>query len=195
MSQTPTPVEEQELPLPADFDINSWIAGIQSTIRSTNIYARADLIGEIEALEARLRIAEAAAADEEAGLDEASEASALREQIAALQQAVVDSGVTFKVQGRSENWLLNVEKAFKNHPDTNGMSKEDKAVYVQLHQLAGSIVQPVGVTYDHLAQLREASEAQVRKLLVSFSLACNQAPQVTVPFSQRPSDSRRTRRP
>ena len=194
MSQTPTPVEEQELPLPADFDINSWIAGIQATVRSTNIYARADLIGEIEALEAQLRIVEAAAADE-AGLDEASEASALREQITELQQAFVASGITFKVQGRSENWLLNVEKEFKNHADTNGMSKEDKAVYVQLHQLAGSIVQPVGVTYDHLAQLREASEAQVRKLLVSFSLACNQAPQVTVPFSQRPSDSRRTRRP
>lgn len=191
--QPTTPVEEPELPTPENFSIDNFVRGMRSTVRTVNVYSRADLIGEIDALEAKLNVAAAAARDEEASLDAPEEVDSLRERIFDLQQEFVASGVTFKIEGRSETWLANIDKSWKNHAAVNGMTKEEKMVFINLHQLAKAIVEPAGVTYDHLVSIREVSEPQIRKLLVTFALANNQAPQVTVPFSQRPSEQRRTR--
>lgn len=193
MTEIPNLPDEQELATPENFDLNAWVSGIQPTTRAVNIYGRADLIAEIEMLEAKLKIAEAAADSGEESLDDAGSVADLEARLTQRYQEFVDSGITFKVQGRSENWLDAVEKRCRNSARVNGASKDEKTVFVQLNQLAESIVQPEGVTYEHLAALREVSESQVRKLLVAFSLACNQAPQVTAPFSQRSSGGRRTR--
>lgn len=185
---------EPELPTPENFDLDAFVHGMRSTVRTANIYGRADLIGEIDSLEAKLAVARAAAASDEASLDDVGEVERLEQHILRVQQEFVDSGVTFAIEGRSEAWLTNIENQWKNHADTNGLSKEEKQVFINLHQLAGAIVKPTGVTYDHLVRIREASEPQLRKLLVTFAMANNQAPQVTVPFSQRSSDKTRTRR-
>lgn len=186
--------KEPELPTPENFNLDAFVRGMRPTVRTTNVYGRADLIGEIDSLETQLGIAEAAARDSEHSMEDADEAEELRERIVALQQEFVASGVTFKVGGRSETWLAGIEKEWKNHSTTNGLTTDEKHVFVQLHQLAGAIIEPAGVTYDHLTEMREISEPQIRKLLVTFAMANNQAPQVSVPFSQRSSDKNRARK-
>jgi hypothetical protein len=189
-------VSEPDLPPPADFDLDSWVQGVRSTIRSVNVYQRADLLGEIDSLEQQLQVARATEASgaDESGMEDNLSSEELEARLFDLQQTFVDSGVTFRIEGRSETWLNRVKKEWENHSDTHGKSKDEKSVYVQLHQLAGAIIQPAGVTYEHLAALRESSEPQIRRLLVTFAMANNQAPSVTVPTSPASSATRRGRR-
>lgn len=195
-SLTDDVTSEPELPLPEDFDLDSWVRGVQATVRTVNFYQRADLIGQIEELEGRLQIARLAEQDEgeESGMEEGSESAALEAQLRDLQKKFVDSGVTFRIEGRSETRLAAIEKEWAGRADTHGKTKDEKMVFVRMHQLADAIVAPAGVTYEHLAALREASEAQVRKLLVAFGYACGQAPSVSVPTSPQSSAARRGRR-
>jgi hypothetical protein len=161
-----------------------------------NVYQRADLLGEIDSLEQQLQVARATEASgaDESGMEDNLSSEELEARLFDLQQTFVDSGVTFRIEGRSETWLNRVKKEWENHSDTHGKSKDEKSVYVQLHQLAGAIIQPAGVTYEHLAALRESSEPQIRRLLVTFAMANNQAPSVTVPTSPASSATRRGRR-
>lgn len=185
---------EPTLPAPADFEVGAWFQGLRSTVRSVNIYQRSDLIGEIEELEQKLLIERQVAQVSELSLHESDELSDIEDELNDLRKEFVDSGVTFQIEGRSESWMNRVEKEWKNHSDTHGMSKDEKNVFVRMHQLAESIVEPKGVTYEHLAALREASEPQMRKMLVAFTMACNKIPQVTVPTSPQSSESRGRRR-
>ena len=184
-------LNEEELPLPENFNLSEWISGVQSTVRAVNVYQRSDLIAEIDSLEGQLKTLRSIP-EGERGLEEEGEENDILERMLEVHKQFVASGITFKVQGRSENWCAAKEKEWSGHRETNGKSKNEKRVFIQLHQLADSIIHPEGVTYELLAQLREASEPQIRKLLVAFSLACNAQPKVTVPFSQPSSGGKRT---
>ena len=181
---------EAELPPPEDFDIDGFMSGMRSTVRSATIYQRGDLLAEIEDTERRLQLVEADDAAEYA-LEDATggSAEALNARLDDLYQQLLDSGVTFKVEGRSVDWLTGVEKEVKRSAATHGMSEDDKSAAVTRHQLARSIVSPEGVTVAHLERLDEVSGAQYRKLVSTFFSACSQAPTVTSPTS--PSSSAR----
>lgn len=183
-----TTTEDPTLPPPADFDLDAWFGGVRSTIRSCTIYQRGDVLAEIEEAERRLQLATADDA-EEYGIEDAGSPDALNERIEDLYQVLLDSGVTFRVEARSSDWLADVEKEWKRHRDTNGMNDQEKLAVVHHHQLAGSILEPAGVTAEHLARLEATSGAQYRKLLGTFFAACSQAPTVTAPTS--PSSSAR----
>lgn len=183
---------DPQAPLPADFDLAAWIAGVQSTVRSCTLYARADLLAVIEDLERRIRIEEKAAEDEDS-LD-GGDVEDLTEQLESAYADFVGSGVTFKVQGRSADWLRDTEKRVSKSAEANGLSKDDKAELVTLHQLADAIVEPSGVTVEMLRHLREVNDPQYRKLVSTFFQACSQAPAVSVPTSPSSSASRGGRR-
>lgn len=183
---------EPDLPPPADFDVNAWVKGVRSTVRAVTLYQRADLLAEIEDLGRRLEIEQRAAEDEDS-LD-GNQANELAEQLEELYAEFVASGVTWKVEARSADWLTNVEKQVNKHRDSNGLSKEARAELVTATQLADAVIQPTGVTIEHLETLREVSDAQYRRLVAAFLAACSQAPGVSVPFSQRPSGKNGGRR-
>lgn len=188
---------EEELPLPEDFDPGAWLEGIRPTVRRTNIYARGDLVGELDDLTRRLEVARNVAADPEMGLegdDARADVDAIEEEMVELYREFIGSGITFRVEGRSEAWRKRVARRVQKLPEMNRLSKSEREVAVTLHQLAGQIVSPPGITYEHLVTLRERSEPQLRKLIVVKALADNQAPKVTVPFSSSSSGTRGGRR-
>lgn len=179
---------EPNLPPPEDFNPDAWFSGVRATERSATLYQRGDLLADIEETERALQLAEAEDSDDYA-LGDTPPVDALNARLEDLYQQLLDSGVTFRVQGRSAEWLEDVEKEVKRSPATNGMSKAAKTAAANREQVARSIVQPEGITVEHLALLDQESGAQYRKLVGTFFQACSQAPQVTAPTS--PSSSAR----
>lgn len=179
---------EPDLPPPGDFNPDEWFAGIRSTERSATLYQRGDLLADIEETERALSLVEADDAAEYS-MDDTGSKESLNARLDGLYQQLMDSGVTFRVQGRSAEWLKAVEKEITKSPATNGMSKDDKTAAVTREQLARSIVQPENITVGHLERLDEESGAQYRKLVGAFFQACSQAP--TVPAPTSPSSSAR----
>src|SRR5690606_40437462 len=104
---------------------------------------------------------------------------ALETDLDVLYRTLVDSGRWFHVQGRSDSWKSSVAKAVKKR----GGTRED----VVFEQVAQSIVSPEGVTADHLRRLAEIDEAQIKALVVCWTMACNAPTRVTAPFSHAPS--------
>lgn len=180
---------DPDLPPPADFNLDAWMSGVRSTVRSCTIYQRGDLLAEIEDVERRLQLASADDADEYGLEDADGGAEALNARLDDLYQQLLASGVTFKVEGRSADWLKAKDKELTRHRLTNGMSDEQKAAVVTRHQLADAIIQPTGVTVEHLERLDDVAGAQYRKLVATFFTACSQAPVVSAPTS--PSSSGR----
>lgn len=192
MTETPasaaTP-EEVDLPLPEDFDLDSWMQGLRPTVRAYTIYQRADLLAELEDLEKQLQLVEAPDADEYTMADDRS-TEELNTRINALYQQLLDSRVTFKVEARSAEWLKEKGLEVKRMKGYSALSKDDKAAMVTRHQLADAVVQPKGITVEHLERLEEVAGAQYRGLVATFFDACTHAPQVTAPTSPSSSASR-----
>lgn len=149
-----------------NFDIDAFVNGARHATRAVLIYQRPDLLADIEIAEREVELAR----------KKRQRVSDLEDHLDDLYRALVDSGRWFHVQGRSDAWRSDVEKSVKKA----GGSKED----VVLEQLAQSIVVPSNVTADHLRRLQEIDEAQVKKLVAAFSIACVQPTQVTAPFSR-----------
>lgn len=188
-----TPATEQaapDLPLPENFNLDEWISGVRSTVRSCTIYQRADLLAELEDLERRLQLVEAEDAEEFGIEDAADSAEALNARIDQVYKQLLDSAVTFKVEGRSADWLKAKEKEIVRHSMTHGTNDEQKAQVVTRHQLADAIIQPAGITAEHLEVLEEVAGAQYRRLVATFFAACSQAPTVSAPTSPSSSAKR-----
>lgn len=190
MSTENTEHAEPDLPPAEDFNLDDWFQGVRSTERSINITQRGDLLADIEATERQLQLAEADDAAEY-GIEDSGTNSkeALNARLDDLYRQYLDSTITFRVQGRSVDWLTSVEKEVKDSLETRGMNKDDKTAAFTRHQVARSIVQPAGVTAEHLAHLEQVNGAQYRALVGKFFEACSKAPTVSAPTS--PSSSAR----
>lgn len=189
---TPDQVREPDLPPPADFDLAAWFSGVRSTVRSCTIYQRGDLLAEIEDAERQLRLLEAEDAGEYS-MEETGSKEALNARIEALYQELLESGVTFRVEARSPDWIKAKEKEVANSGEAHGLSKEDKARLSAMHQLADAIIEPKGVTVEFLEQLAEVSFPQYAKLFSAYNRACSEAPVVSAPTSPSSSANRRGR--
>lgn len=177
---------------PATFDIASWIAGVKSTIRSVTLYQRPDLLAEADELERKIAIAGRARppqGDGEDTLGEDDDLTQLTDRLTAVLRDFSASAMTFRVQGRTDEWRDAAEKRLKKA----GVRDETELV---LRQLAESIVSPAGITYEHLAHLNEVSQPQVKMLLVAWQMANSAPPRanVDVPFSRPSSRSPAPRR-
>lgn len=176
----------------ATFDLNAWIAGVQPTVRSVTLYQRADLLAEVDELERRIKVAERAQAgagpEDEDELDGGDDVESLRARLTEVLQQWSSSAVTFRVQGRTDEWREQKKKELIRQ----GIKDETE---ITLRQVAASIVSPAGVTYEHLAHLNEVAQAQVKMLVVAWSMANHQPPTVSVPSSPasspRPAGRRR----
>lgn len=180
----PTDTSLDETPDVAEdtFKLDDWIRGIQPTIRSVKLYGRADLLADIDELDRQIKARRAAGPEGEDSLDEES-TSALQDRLEQLYAQFAASAITFRVQGRSDQWRDDALKRLKK----DGIDDENERT---LRLLADSIVTPAGVTYEHLVHLQKVSEPQVKMLLVAWGMANHQPPRVDVPFS--PASSGKT---
>lgn len=167
---------------PAAFDLDAWISGATPTVRAVTLYQRPDLLGEIDALQRQLRIAEQVG-DDDRGMNDASP-DGIRGQLEQVARDFEASALTFKVQGRSDEARDRIKKRLKKQ----GVTDEETVV---LHQLADAVIEPAGVTPEQLRRLQEASEPQLKMLLTAASLAHYQPPAVDVPFSSGSSRGRK----
>lgn len=185
----------------ATFDLEAWIGGIESTVRAVPIRQRADLIGDIESLDYWCKILDQVPEQERSLVEDEGEPlpKPLAElverldlpdgRLSTLRQALLERAelferttVIFRVQGRSDEWRNAGEKRLKKA----GVGKDD----IQLHLLAESIIEPKGVTPALLRKLGEMSEPQLKMLLVAWTLANVQPPDVNAPLSRGSSDKR-----
>lgn len=164
------------------FSLDDWVSGIVGTTRSVRLYSRADLLAEIDEVQARIRVTRQIPAEDRGINDESPES--LSAHLEVLAEQFEESGRTFRVQGRSFAHREALEKRLKDvDPD---VSDED----VFLHQLADQVVEPSGVTVDTLRVLHERAEPQLAMLSAAARSANTEAPTVTLPFSSRSSGGR-----
>ena len=180
---TPEETPEPVLPLPEDFDLDAWMSGVRSTVRSVTIYQRGDLLAEIEETERQIQLAGAPDAEEFGMEDAGAGAEVLNARLDAAYKALLASGVTFKVEARSNDWLEDIHSSVTQASEGRSLTKEERLSIANMRQLAGAIIEPQGVTYEHLKGLEQASGAQYRKLLAAFFQANAVAPVVTAPTS------------
>lgn len=167
---------------PATFDLDAWIGGATATVRAVTLHQRSDLVGEVEALQRELRIAESIS-DEDRGMNDPSP-EGVRQRLEELAREFERSAVTFKIEGRSDEARERIEKRLKKQD-----VKDQKTI--TLHQLADAIIEPAGVTPEILRKLGDKSEPQLKMLLVAYAYACGEPPKVDVPFSNGSSGSRK----
>lgn len=147
------------------FDIVAWVNGVQPVRRGTTVYARGDLLADLDIL--REQIGE----EREAG--RVQQVAALSAQADEIAETIRASAVDIVVEARSGEWL---EQFWKTCKDAE-MSQED----TYLAQVAAQIVAPEGFTG---ALLREFSEKSPHQAALIFGLvheANNAKVDITVP--------------
>ena len=95
-----------------EMNLDDWLDGVQRTERSVTLYGRADLLAEIDELEAKKRQLNAIDEDDEA-LDGGGAAFAIQEKIDALMIAIDASKMVFHVSFLEDTELDAIRAAVK----------------------------------------------------------------------------------
>lgn len=168
------PVEEDLTP--EGFDLAAWLAGMRPARRATTIYARPDLLADIDVLAERLQVARAAGDD--------VEAARLATQVGRLRQEVADSALDVVVQATSE------ERRAALREQAGIKDSEQVSVDQALALIAAHVVAPEGLDVDALRMIHQASPTQVEKIARAIQVVNQAAPGVPAPFSAESSPSR-----
>lgn len=208
------------------FDLDNWLDGIQRTERSVTLYARPDLLADIDELEAKLRLAAEIPEEDRAMSD--STGGKLQEQIDALYIALDASKQVFRVSFLDDEEVNAIQEAVKtelkdvadraaadarkearekckrleitqpndiaNVMRTMANAAADKVIEreVSIRTLAAAVVSPK-LSVDQIRKLyTKVGDAQIALLSIAYSRAGNEAPQVAVPKSSRPSQTGET---
>lgn len=155
------------LPLvPEKFDLAAWIAGVRPARRATTIYARPDLLADLDLLAERYALTSPASPDR----------PALEQQMRGLREQVEASGLDIIVEARSEELRQTMAQALEK----DGLKATD--IDYQLAMIASQIIQPVGLDSATLKTLYEISPVQVAKIAQAATAANTEAPKVELPF-------------
>jgi hypothetical protein len=161
---------------PEDFDFDAWLSDAKRPERSVTVYKRADLLGDLDALERKLEEVRNIPEEDQA-LGESPDG--VEAQYLALLQQFHDSGLTIRVHGLNQDEMDAIGKAGKEAKET------DDEVGRRLIEKA--LVSPK-LSYEQLGNLSKSiGDAQMQKIATAYRLATLQAPEATAPFSRRPS--------
>ena len=167
---SPEPVDATPKIDAEDFDWDSFLQGVRPTRRAVRIYARADLVADMEEVAAGYR-------------DDlpAAEKRKIAERVAALREEFEASARWFVAEARSADRVDKVRReAAKRHgitlpPDdaTGDEALISRADYDTLERaiVADAIVVPSGLTEEGLARLAEAAPTEYPKLVVAMKQA------------------------
>lgn len=155
------------LPLePEKFDLAAWIAGARPARRATTIYARPDLLADLDLLAERYALTSPASPDR----------ADLEQQMRELRERVEASGLDIIVEARSEELRQTMAQALEK----DGLKATD--IDYQLAMIASQIIQPAGLDSATLKTLYEISPVQVAKIAQAATAANTEAPRVELPF-------------
>ncbi len=155
------------LPLePEKFDLAAWIAGVRPARRATTVYARPDLLADLDLLAERYALTSPASPDR----------PTLEQQMRDLREQVEASGLDIIVEARSEELRQTMAQALEK----DGMKAAD--IDYQLAMIASQIIQPDGLDSATLKKLYEISPVQVAKIAQAATAANTEAPKVELPF-------------
>lgn len=171
-----------------NFDLDRWVEGIRPTRRKIKLYPNAHLIGQLEEIANRID-----SASDDADVDD------LVEQFDRIRSQFRD-GVWFTIEKRSSESVLASRKAtakrvgIKLDDDGDSTNQADTITLI-LHQLVEQIVEPTGITYEHLRAMLDANEGEVNKLVLTLDVVqkrlAEEAGVLDRDFSERLSHSRR----
>lgn len=212
-----------ETPGTDDFNLDNWLDGIQRTERSVTLYARPDLLADIDELEAQQR--QSAEIPEEDRSMSDSGGAKIQSKIDALYLAVDASKLVFRVSFLDDQEQEAISDAVK----TDLKDEADKAAAaarkearekcrrleitttndintiartmantaadaviereVNIRTIAAAVVSPK-LSVEQVRKLyTKIGDAQIKLLSMAYTRASNEAPQVTVPKSLKPSPS------
>ena len=155
------------LPLePEKFDLAAWIAGVRPARRATTVYARPDLLADLDLLAERYALTSPASPDR----------PTLEQQMRDLREQVEASGLDIIVEARSEELRQTMAQALEK----DGLKATD--IDYQLAMIASQIIQPDGLDSATLKKLYEISPVQVAKIAQAATAANTEAPKVELPF-------------
>lgn len=157
------------------FDLAEWIAGVRPTRRAVTLYARGDLLADIDLLSERIRLARLAGDD----------TTADRATLSEVYEALAASALDVVVEARS----LEAVKAV-----TDAMPSDATVLDQNLATIAAQIVEPAGLTTEMLRTVWQSQPHQVDLLLAACREANLKAPKVTPPFSGASSPAPSTSR-
>lgn len=155
------------LPLePEKFDLAAWIAGVRPARRATTVYARPDLLADLDLLAERYALTSPASPDR----------PTLEQQMRGLREQVEASGLDIIVEARSEELRQTMAQALEK----DGLKATD--IDYQLAMIASQIIQPAGLDSATLKTLYKISPVQVAKIAQAATAANTEAPKVELPF-------------
>ena len=157
---TPAPAESEEL----DFD--AWLDGAQRTVRTVTLYARNDLMAEIDQLEADLRVAMAMDKDNalERGLGESDPTAELQGKIDNLYRELDKSKRVFKISflGPEEQDAIRETAFTEMREELDKVSAEARKLAQEQAKREG-IKSPVELNEFVRATARKASSALLER--------------------------------
>lgn len=170
---------------PDDFDPAAWLAGATGTHRSVTVYARGDVMAELDELERQARIARQVPDDDRTLGDPTPDTLLARRE--ELYRQFTSSALTIRLEGRDEAHHRAIDKRLKKA----GVASNDDEGEQTLAYLASAIVSPKGIDEAWLRAFRTKSESQYRSLVTAYVAACGAPPVVTLPFSGTGSAARK----
>ena len=161
---TPAPRETETSELePETFDLAAWAAGVRRARHTVRLYARGDLLADLDVLRAQIR---------DAGLTgDKTKLGRLRRQAHALVEEMESSALDVVVEARSASWI----RAFAD--ERRDMDETDRAV----EMICAQVVEPAGFTPDLYRQLSEVIEPQVQQIAAAVVAVNSRTVDVSVP--------------
>lgn len=157
-----------------DFDFEAFLSGVRPTRRAVKVYARADLVAQMEEVAGGYRDDLPAQAKKKV----LAEVTRLRDEFEA-------SGRWFVAEARSSEWVEKFrEDATKKAGDTGPLDAEQDDLTeaqksarekVTLMQTAAQVVSPSGVTVDGLERLGDIAPAELNKIIAAVTFANRQS--------------------
>lgn len=163
----------------AGFDLVAWVGGARPSRRATTVYARPDLLAQIDLLSERVIEARAA--------QDTKTINTLVAQIRDLRSEMEASALDVVVEAQSEDAHKLLREALGVRPGV------EETVEQRLAWTAAHIVEPAGFTAEVLADFCRVSPAQVGKIMSAVQVANTTAPAVPAPFLSASSSGRRAR--
>jgi hypothetical protein len=149
-----------------DFDLAQWVEGVTPVTHAVALYARGDLLADLDLVTARIDQARREHRDNRT-------IAPLRERAKALADTIRASELDVVVQGWSQDRVEDFQRPLKEV----GMSNED----VVIEQVCAQVVSPKGFTPDLYRQLDALIHPQVEQIAGAV-FACNlRVPVVSVP--------------
>lgn len=165
---------------PKSFDLDAWLQDAQRPQRSVTVYARPDLIADLDALEQKIKLAQDANRLDETGLGEMSPVQALQAAYYELAEEFSRSSLVVRLQGLTSD----EQKAIREEAKAAG---DDSNEAVGFRMISASLMHPKA-SVEQAKRLRDKiGEAQYSAIIATYNAACGSFPEVSADFLRKSS--------